>query len=436
MSKQGDPGFADLAAIRERLAAVRELLLANAVMFGEIPSPTFDEAARGRFMLDRFIEAGCQSVCTDEVGNAAAIYPGRTGAGNILVSAHLDTVFPATADHTVQVHTGHMTGAGIMDNSLGCAAVATLPLLLEAAGIQLEDNLVLLGTTRSHGRGNIEGMRFFLENNTLPLRAGLLCEGGTLGRMSYESLGMLRGVIEISLPPLDETQSADTVPDADDSEDGVAAQAVRSPLASASEQDGTGAGSQHEPAWGFAPGCGQDHGAIAIITRVLGGILALHIPQKPRTQVILGSVEAGTSFNTRARRGVLRFEVRSEGEGVVDKIADAIHRVVDKVAAQTGTDIHFKVVAQRFRHTQDAAHPYVSAARTVLEQLGVGVRPAPSTGEIEALLAKGIPALTLGLTQGSNRHQLDETIEIEPIFTGLAQVLALLQAIDGGFGDG
>ena len=57
---------------------------------------------------------------------------------------------------------------------------------------------------------------------------------------------------------------------------------------------------------------------------------------------------------------------------------------------------------------------------------------APSTGELAALIEQDIPGVTLGLTRGQNRHMFDEQVEIEPIFTGLAQLIAVLRALDGG----
>lgn len=188
-----------LPGLRESLASKRELLLANAVMFSEIPSHTFEEADRARFMMDRLIEAGCQNVSTDELGNAVGIHPGKTGKRNILVTAHLDTPFAKTVDHAVQVTPDSIIGPSIMDNSLGLAAVATLPTILDKLGLELDDNLVLLATTRSMGKGDIAGMRFFLENNRLPMRAGVLCEGGTLGRLSYSSLGVIRATIDCTV---------------------------------------------------------------------------------------------------------------------------------------------------------------------------------------------------------------------------------------------
>jgi len=57
----------------------------------------------------------------------------------------------------------------------------------------------------------------------------------------------------------------------------------------------------------------------------------------------------------------------------------------------------------------------------------------PSMSEVSELIARGLPSVTLGITEASNLHDLNETISINPIYTGLAQLIAMLLAIDGGF---
>ncbi|MBK1859143.1 M28 family peptidase [Cerasicoccus arenae] len=376
-----------LPDLRESLSAKRELLLANAVMFSEIPAPTFEETERARFMMDRLIEAGCQNVSTDELGNAVGIHPGKTGKRNILVAAHLDTPFAKTADHAVQVNPNSITGPSIMDNALGCAAVASLPTLLSQLGIELEDNLVLLGSVRSMGKGDIEGMRFFLENNQLPMRAALLCEGGTLGRLSYSSLGVARGTIDCVT--------------------------VR----------GANAGR-------LASG-----GAIPVLNRVLTKMLEIPLPTDPVTQVILGSVIAGTTFNTPSRDAHLRFEIRSEGAGVVNEVLEQIEAVVAEANSIPGAKVALNIVGRRKNTAISFQHPLIKSARRILKELDIEDHTAPSTGELSTLIGRGIPSLVLGLTNGDHRHDYNETIEIDPIFTGLAQLITMLQAIDGGLCD-
>ena len=43
-----------LNGLEEKLKKYRELILANLVMVGEIPAPTFNEGERVKFIVDRF----------------------------------------------------------------------------------------------------------------------------------------------------------------------------------------------------------------------------------------------------------------------------------------------------------------------------------------------------------------------------------------------
>ena len=80
-------------------------------------------------------------------------------------------------------------------------------------------------------------------------------------------------------------------------------------------------------------------------------------------------------------------------------------------------------------------HPLVRQASYALDRLGIRPQVEPSISELAALLDKRIPALTLGITKGENRHTPDEMINLEPIFDGLAQIVSVLQFMDSaGFG--
>ena len=134
-------------------------------MVGEIPAPTGSEMERIRFFSNRMVEAGLDQISIDEAGNGMGILPGKKGKRNILVCAHADTVFSQKVDHAMSVDAKTLNGPGIGDNSLGLAAIMTLPEILRRLNIQFDDNLILMGCTRSLGRGDLGGIRFFLENN-------------------------------------------------------------------------------------------------------------------------------------------------------------------------------------------------------------------------------------------------------------------------------
>ena len=97
-----------------------------AVQIQQIPAPTFDEKQRGEFVRGLFVQEGLQDVLTDKWGNVF----GRWNKGGqsssekpLIVSAHLDTVFPSGTNLEVKREEDKIYGPGIGDNSLGVAAL-------------------------------------------------------------------------------------------------------------------------------------------------------------------------------------------------------------------------------------------------------------------------------------------------------------------------
>jgi di/tripeptidase len=372
---------------REGARQIRELLLANAVMIGELPAPTGAEADRVAFLHNRFIESDCANVSTDEAGNALALIPGTKSEKTIFVAAHLDTPFASNTDHTITVTPDSFIGPGILDNSIGLAVIATLPSLIERLGLSFNDDILLMGTSRSLGEGDMAGMRFFLNHNQLPLRTGLLLEGGTLGRLSYAALALLRVEVTCELP-------------------------------------------RHYNFGDFGAS-----GAIPILTKLVQRLRGIPLPRDPKSTMVFGSLEAGNAFNSAARHGCLKFELRSEEEGRVGKIYDEVQEIIDEMRHEAGVKLTLRVVSKRSIGGISYAHPLVRTTRSLMKTLEIEPIIAPSTGELAAVLSRGIPGLTLGLTQGAKRHELDESAQIEPIFTGLAQLIGVLKAIDQGICD-
>lgn len=376
-----------VVTIRERVREIQEIILANLVMMGEIPAPTFEEEGRIRFFLDRFTEAGLDSISTDEVGNAFGYIRGTEGEKTILVGAHTDTVFTKAVDHTVRVESSRIFGPGIADNSLGCAVVASVPQILQQLGIQLSHNVLLMGVTRSLGRGDLAGIRFFLNNSKVPVDYALFVEGAQLGRLSYSSMGMLRGEIHCNIPI---------------------------------EYDWT---------------LFQSSGAISILNEVITKIMAIPLPTKPKTTITFGSVHSGNSYNTVPTTGSLHFEIRSEQAGMVGELQMRLEEITDEVASNSQTEVTLEVLARRRPGGMDFSHPLTKIARHIQESLGVVPKIQPSVGELSASIDKEIPGITIGITKASQMNSLKESMAIEPMFSGLAQLVGIIQAMDGGLCD-
>ncbi len=384
MNRQFQEILQALPQYETQLREMTDIILTNLAMVGEIPAPTFGEAARRNFMMTRFAEYELENTSTDEKDNALGILPGRTGERNILIEAHLDTPFPSKVDHTHTVQPNFVVGPGVGDNSLGLASVISLPLILEHLGIKLDSNLILMGSARSLGRGNLEGIRFFLENSQVPISAGICVEGVKLGRLSYSSIGMLRGELSYWIPE---------------------------------EYDWTrfGAG-----------------GAIVNMNEMITKILEIPLPRKPRTTIVLGSIHGGSSFNVVARKAVLNFEIRSESNETVEALARKIDYIAAEIAAKAGAQSEFRILARRAPGGLSFSDRLTTSSRSIVEALGIKPRMSPSTSELSAFIDAGIPAVTIGLTDGEHLNEPDETIEIQPISKGLAQLVGLILAIDRG----
>tara|TARA_B100000959_G_scaffold21886_1_gene21162 strand:+ start:268 stop:1464 length:1197 start_codon:yes stop_codon:yes gene_type:complete len=371
----------------EALKGVRELFLANVMLFGELPAPTFQETRRIQFLLDRFHESDLHDVAMDDAGNASAILPGTRRSNVILVAAHADTVFGEETNHAMQVSQDSIVGPGSADNSLGLAAVASLPMLLECLGIRLADDLLLVGTTKSLGRGNLEGMKSFLSTRRVPIRMGVCVEGAELGRLSYSGLGMLRGEINLVIPP---------------------------------KYDWNRFGAS---------------GAISHLARLVNRIMEIPIPREPKTRIAFGSLRCGTTYDTVPRRGALRFEIRSEDDAMLTELEGKLEDLIDEFSLEKGASLTMEIIARGNNCGIPFSHPLVKAIRQIMDTLEITPDVTPSAGDLSALVDAGHPGVTVGLTQVENSREENETIAIEPIFRGLAQLVGLLLAIDSGHCD-
>ncbi|MBM9510884.1 hypothetical protein [Desulfogranum marinum] len=371
--------LARMPGLAAELEPYREMLLANVVMVGEIPAPTFGEEARVGFIKQRFTECGLQSCSSDEVGNGMGIMPGTRGDKTIVVSAHADTPFAANDNHSFTIEPGIISGPGVADNSLGLAVLATLPTVLEGLGIKLQSDLLLLAPTRSLEQGDQQGIRFFLSNSTIPITTGIVVEGCPLGRLHYRSMASLGGMISCH---------------------------VDRKLCRLS--------------------------AIEILNSLISQLRQIELCPQTNTALVLGSIRGGATYKLPARTAHLRFQLRSDADDKVNAINRQILNMLDEAAKTKGVSAYLEVIARTRSGGLDGSHPLVIAARKIMHSIGVQAKALIYSSTISPYLEHDIPAVCLGVSNGDNLNYADEYIEIEPMLTGLAQIIGLLLCIDGG----
>lgn len=385
----GESIVAELPRIREAAEKLRETFLAHLTLLGEVPAPTFNERDRAILFAERLAEAGLVDCSVDEKGNASGRWPGSETRPPLLLVTNSDTILPEHEDPTIAIQIDRVIGPFVGDNAIALASMATLPALFDRLAIRLRSDVVFVGAARTLGRGNMEGIKHFLGNSSLSFAAGICLESLQLGRLNYTSMGMFRGSITCRLP---------------------------------ADYNWTQFGSTS---------------TIIPMAEVINRISRIPLPPRPLTNIVMGSIEGGISFNNIARETQLGFEVRSESADILRQIREQIEDITEDVSGQSGKQVQLDVFAQREPGGLDIGHPLVKHARAILT--GLNVQPAlyATTSLMSALRDAGVPAVTLGLTTGERKSELEEieeSVAILPLAVGLAQVAALLLASDGGLG--
>ena len=367
--------------------SLRDMLLADLIHFGEIPAPTYAEEQRIHFLANRFEEIGLTNISIDALGNGIGIIAGSEARRNLLVLTNADTIVKDIKDQTIEVQVDRLVGPFVGDNSIALAALTTLPLLLERLNLRLKSNIILLATTRSLERGNLEGLKHFLANSERPIETGLCLESVQLGRLNYHCIGLLRGDIHCRLPENYNWAQYGTT------------------------------------------------GSIIPMSDVVNRISQIALPHRPLTTIIMGMIKGGIAYNNISRKTILSFEARSESLEILNQIKQQINDIIAEVGARSGVKITLDVISQREPGGLDISHPLVRNATSILTALGLQPMLYSTTSQLSAIRDAKIPGLTVGLTTGERRYELDEideSVNIVPLTMGLAQVVGLLQRMDEG----
>lgn len=378
----------NLPALVDEIKAFKDIIITNIVLIGQTPAPTFKEKRRGTVFLDRLAEFGVDEVTTDGYRNPIGIIRGTSSEKPpIFVVAHLDTFFAKDIVYNYTIKKNTITGPGLLDNSLGVGVLVSLPIILERLNLRFESDIVLAGTIQSIGKGNLRGVRHLLKTWPTPIRGAVCIEGVELGRLNYFSDGMIRGEIACSI----------------------------------SEEKGI--------MYKFAPN------AILILNEVINEIMNLRLAQRPRSRIVLGIIAGGANHGKIAYDATLGFEIRSDSYKMVKSIYSDIKDIVDGIGHENEVHLDIKTISNLKAARLKFNHPLVKEAAIVMKTLGIKAVSKSTESALSIFLSRKIPSVTLGVTYGENYYSHNATMEIEPMFKGIAQIIGVLKAIDDGVCD-
>ncbi len=355
------------------MKALVKRLLALTVQIQQIPAPTFAETRRAQFVEGLFKKEGLEDVSIDEVDNVYACLPGENKAKPLIVSAHLDTVFPSGTDLTVLKKKDRIIGPGIGDNSLGVAALFGLLWSLGKRKTSLPGDLWLVANVGEEGLGDLRGMRAVVDRFGVDVQAYLVIEGLSLGYIQHRALGVQRYRITARTP------------------------------------------GGHS--WSDYGQPSAIHELSALVTK----LTALPIPQEPRTSVNVGRISGGTSINSIAAEAWLELDLRSENPQVLSQLAKTVEGLVE-MANQRDVRMEAEVIGRRPPGELPASHPLIELAEECLREQGIEAKLMIGSTDANVPLSLGLPALVLGVTNGSGAHTTEEFIYTAPVERGIQQL--------------
>ncbi len=354
-----------------------------AVTIQQIPAPPFGEAQRAAFIHERFRVEGLQEVSTDDLGNVYGCLPGKGNARPLVISAHLDTVFPFDTDLQIKRDADMVFGPGIGDNSLGLAGLFGLNWVLQqsqAGKSSLPGDVWLVANVGEEGLGDLRGMRSVVDRFGGHVLAYLVLEGMALGQVYHRALGVRRYRITVR----------------------------------------TAGGHS----W-------VDYGkpsAIHELAALINKLTALPVPARPRSSLNVGVIAGGTSVNTIAPAAHLELDLRSEGTAALESLTRRVETIVN-AAARSGVEVSFELIGQRPAGKIAASHPLVRLVRRVLHSQGLQPNLTIGSTDANIPLSRGLPAVTIGLSTGFGAHTVNEFINTQPLFQGLAQLVDVVEGV-------
>jgi acetylornithine deacetylase/succinyl-diaminopimelate desuccinylase-like protein len=351
-----------------------------ALAIQQIAAPTFHERARAEHVAAAYRSLGLNDVGMDAACNVYGRLPGKSPrVRSLMISAHTDTVFSAQTDLTIRRSGDLIYGPGVGDNSAGVAGMLTLASFLTHHRITPDCDLWFVATTGEEGLGDLAGMRAAVQTLREQIGCVVNLEGLAFGHIYNAGIAVRRLHITASAP------------------------------------------GGHS--WLHFGRPSAVHAIIALGAK----LLALPLPDYPRTTYNIGMIEGGESINSIAAQAGLWLDLRSEDSATLEQVEQRVRALVQGMALAE-TSFRIDVVGDRPAGAIARDHPLIAGAMAALEK--VGVRGTLESGSTDANipLAAGIPAVTVGITRGGNAHRLDEYMESAPIEHGLRQFFILTLA--------
>ena len=388
-------GFSEVQEAFQFFESQADEITAEQINLCSVPAPPFGEAKRAEYFRQNLIQVGLPNAEIDEEGNCFALRQGRSSSPFLVVSAHLDTVFPAETDLTLKRNGRRLMAPGISDDCCGLVALLALARAMQLAEIKTEGSVLFVGTVGEEGSGNLRGARHLLTAGkwAKEIDAFISFDGADVEPITNGALGSRRYRVELT---------------------------------------GTGGHS-----WGDFGVPNPVHG----LGRAISSLASYPAPLEPRTTFNVGRIEGGASINAIPSEASMDVDLRSVSKSELLRIDAFFRRAVREAVEEENSSrrketqplkLTLNLIGDRpGGETPPSAH-IVEVATNATRALNVTPVLEVASTDSNIPIALGIPAVTLGGGgSAGNPHTLDEWYDPSHRHIGLKRGLLVILAMVG-----
>ncbi len=346
-------------AVKSALAAIEaddERTLRDQIELTEIPAPPFKEAVRAAEYTKRLQALGFSDARVDKEGNVIAVRKGNGKGPLLVVSAHLDTVFPEGTDVKVKKQGERYYAPGIYDDGRGLASLLSVVRALNATQIKTVGDVWFVGTVGEEELGDLRGVKALFRDHA-----------GIDGFISLDGLGIDRVV-------------------------NAATGSRRFKISY------IGPGGHSFSAFGMPS-------ATHAMGRAIAKMADVETISEPKTTYTVGTVKGGTSVNAIAADAEIGLDMRSNSAAELAKLETKMLAIANAAADEENArwkqpgrvKVEIKLVGDRPAGAQSKDSVITQVGVRAAQSLGIkDLFIAASSTDSNMPISLGIPAVTLG----------------------------------------
>ena len=356
----------------------------------EIAAPPFHENARGQELQRLFGAMGLKDVRMDSIGNVIGVRPGRSAHPNLVLAAHLDTVFPEGTNVKVTREGALLKGPGIGDDCRGLVVVLGTIQALNDAHVETPGTITFVANVGEEGLGDLRGVKnLFNESMKGEIDKFISVDGTGLG-ITNVGVGSMRYRVTFKGP-----------------------------------------GGHSYGAFGMA-------NPIHAMGRAIDKISDFEVPANPKTTFNVGRVGGGTSVNAIPFEAWMEVDMRSADVSSLKSLDDKFNAAVRSAVEEENrrwnnrgkVSVSPELVGLRPAGQTPADSPIVKTALAVSHALGIEESLHEGSTDSNIPMNMHIPAITIsGGGKGTGAHSLGEAFDTTDSWRGTQRAVLLAVAL-------